>query len=269
VASIGIFDSGVGGLTVFRALRDALPAEDVVYLGDTARVPYGTKSAETVIRYSRQIASFLLGQEPEMKYLLIACNTASAYALDVLRQEVQLPVMGVVRPGAEVAAAATRGKVGVIGTLGTVTSGAYHRALHAIDPSLAVFGQPCPLLVPLAEEGWTDHPVTAQVARHYLAELRVQSGDLDTIILGCTHYPLLKTTLAAEAEVVFGHPVLLVDSAEAVSAAVARDLAALGLLQPGGTRGRDLFFFTDVNRFAEVASRFLGRQIQAPQIADL
>jgi glutamate racemase len=266
LAAIGIFDSGVGGLTVFRALRTVLPTEDIIYLGDTARVPYGTKSGSTVVRYSLQIARFLL--ERRIKYLLVACNTASAYAMEALAEEVPVPLMGVVGPGAAMAAAATaEGKIGVIGTLGTISSGAYHRALHAIDPALTVFGQPCPLLVPLAEEGWVDHPVTFQVARHYLAELRLQSGDLDTIVLGCTHYPLLKGTLAAEAEVVFGHPVQLIDSAVAVSEAVKRDLGQRGLLDSAG--GADQLFFTDVSRFSEVAGRFLGREIPRPEIADI
>jgi glutamate racemase len=267
LTAIGIFDSGVGGLTVFRALRAVLPAEDIVYLGDTARVPYGTKSGNTVVRYSLQIARFLM--QRRIKYLLVACNTASAFAMDALAEEVPVPLMGVVEPGAAMAASVTSGgKVGVIGTLGTIDSGAYHRALHAIDPALTVFGQPCPLLVPLAEEGWVDHPVTYQVARHYLTELRLQSGDLDTIVLGCTHYPLLKETLAAEAAVVFGHPVQLVDSATAVSEAVKRDMERRGLIAGPGS-GTDRFFFTDVSRFSEIAGRFLGRQIPRPEIADI
>lgn len=221
-----------------------------------------------MVRYSRQIASFLLARE--VKYLVVACNTASAAALDVLVDEAPVPVMGVVEPGARAAARSTEmGKIGVIGTLGTVASGAYHRALHAIEPALAVFGQPCPLLVPLAEEGWTDHPVTFQVARHYLAELRVTSGDLDTIVLGCTHYPLLKRTLAEVAEHVFQHPVTLVDSAEAVSNAVRDDLCQRDLLAPPGEASDDSYFFTDVNRFAEVAGRFLGRRIARAELADL
>lgn len=265
---MGIFDSGVGGLTVFRALREALPHEDIIYLGDTARVPYGTKSENTVVRYSLQIANFLLAKD--IKYMVVACNTASAYAIEALRQEVPVPLMGVVEPGARMAAkSTTSGKIGIIGTLGTVTSGAYHRALHAIDSTLAVFGQPCPLLVPLAEEGWLEHPVTSQVARHYLTELRLSSGDLDTIVLGCTHYPLLKATLNREAEAVFGHPVQLVDSATAVSQSVDQDLRQKGLLGSSSDMGIDSFFFTDVSRFKEIAVRFLGKVISSVQLADL
>jgi glutamate racemase len=267
-AAIGIFDSGIGGLTVVRALRRALPHESIVYLGDTARVPYGMKSADTVIRYSLQIVSFLLRRE--IKYLVVACNTATAYALDALQAEAPVPVMGVVEPGARVAAASTTaGAIGVIGTLGTISSGAYHRALQAENSALSVFGQPCPLLVPLVEEGWIEHPVTAQVARHYLRELRLQSGDLDTIVLGCTHYPLLHDVLGREAARVFGHDVTLVDSATAVSSAVASDMQARGLLRPPDEAPEERYFLTDVSRFSEIGAHFLGRAILHPQLADI
>ena len=270
--AIGVFDSGLGGLTVVRALREALPGEHLVYLGDTARVPYGTKSGDTVVRYSLQIASFLLDQG--IKYLLVACNTASAHALDALHRQVPVPVMGVVEPGAQVAVETTRsGQVGVIGTQGTIESGAYHNAIHSRSGAISVFGQACGLLVPLAEEGWLDHPVTEQVASHYLTELRTSSGDLDTIVLGCTHYPLLKPLLARQAERIFGHPVELVDSAEAVSRAVADDLARRGLLRtataPDADRGTIRLFFTDVCRFGEVARRFMGEDVPQPEQADL
>ena len=246
----------------------AMPGEDILYLGDTARVPYGTKSANTVIRYSLQTSQFLLDRG--VKYLVVACNTASAQAMEALQREIPVPVMGVVKPGARAAAASTQcGKVGVIGTLGTVESGAYHRAIHEINPSLTVFGEPCPLLVPLAEEGWVDHSVTHQVARHYLTELRLCSGDLDTIVLGCTHYPLLRETLSREAEEIFGHPVSLIDSADAVSADVAEDLQRRGLRREGGAPGSIEFFFTDVSRFSEVAARFMGRDIPEPRHADI
>ncbi len=265
---IGIFDSGVGGLSVLQALRQALPGEHLIYLGDTARVPYGTKSAATVIRYSLQISQFLLDRG--IKYLVVACNTASAHSLDALDEGLPVPCMGVVAPGAQVAAELTQtGQVGVIGTQGTVESGAYHQAIHAIKPDIPVFGQPCPLLVPLAEEGWLDHPVTEQVAHHYLTQLRTISGDLDTIVLGCTHYPLLKPVLARVAEQVFGHPVTLVDSADAVSQSVAEDLDRRGLLNEPGSAGSLQLYFTDVCRFEEVATHFMGRGIPTPIHADL
>ena len=267
-APLGVFDSGLGGLTVVAELSRALPDEQIYYLGDTARVPYGTKSAATVIRYSIQIADFLTVHS--IKYLVVACNTASAHALGALQQHVTIPVMGVVEPGAALAASRTKaGEIGVIGTLGTIGSGAYRAALQRHRPDLIVFSQPCPLLVPLAEEGWSDHPVTAEIARHYLGELRHQ-GDLDTIVLGCTHYPLLTRTLADAASTVFGHPVDLIDSASAVARAVADDLGQRQLLAPPGNRtGADRFFVTDDSRFDELAPRFLGSRPARAEHADL
>jgi glutamate racemase len=264
---IGVFDSGLGGLTVASALERVLPDEQIIYLGDTARVPYGTKSAETVIRYALQVGRFLLRYR--VKYLVVACNTASAHAIGALRQRLPVPLMGVVEPGAALAAQRSQtGALGVLGTLGTVASRAYEVAVQRRRPELAVFSQACPLLVPLAEEGWLAHPVTHQVVRHYLLELRSQMGDIDTLVLGCTHYPLLKDTIAAQAHDVFAREISLVDSAEAVANAVAADLAARSLasdVRPG----EDRFFFSDVNRFAEVAARFLGRAIPVPEHADL
>jgi glutamate racemase len=253
-------------LTVVAALQRALPHESIVYLGDTARVPYGTKSAATVIRYSLQIADFLTARGA--KYLVAACNTASAHALDALADHLTIPVQGVVDPGARQAAGLTRlSRIGVIGTLGTVASGAYPRALHAMRPGLAVFSEACPLLVPLAEEGWHDHPVTAAVADHYLGQLLQQGGDLDAIVLGCTHYPLLRSALEASAERTFGHPVTLVDSASAVAAAVQRDLTRRGLRGSGPPVTQ--LFVTDESRFAELAPRFLGQPAPPVEHADL
>src|SRR4051812_4127255 len=201
---IGVFDSGIGGLTVVRELMRQLPQESVVYFGDTARVPYGPKSPDTVRRYSREIASFLLKQQA--KAIVIACNTATAHALSVLREEFSVPVIGVVEPGARAAARATSGgRIGVIGTAGTVASGAYDRAIRAILPDARVVTKACPLLVPLVEEGWIDHPVTAQVAREYLAPL--MDEQIDTLVLGCTHYPLLKDVLCRA----LGRGVTLID----------------------------------------------------------
>ena len=182
-APIGVFDSGLGGLTVVRALSRDLPLEQIVYLGDTARLPYGTKSAATVVRYALQSADVLLRHG--IKYLVVACNTASAHALPTLRERLPIPVLGVVEPGARLAAEVTgTGQVGVLGTLGMVASAAYPRAMQQIRPELAVFGQACPLLVPLAEEGWLHHPVTRQVVAHYLAELQAQAGPVETLVWG-------------------------------------------------------------------------------------
>ena len=244
MGAIGVFDSGVGGLTVLAAIRRRLPGASTVYLGDTARVPYGSKSPEVVIRYSRNNARFLL--QHDLSLLVVACNTATAHALPTLQAELPVPVIGVVEAGARAAAARTvSGKVGVIGTAGTIASGAYQRAIAAHAPALDVVARACPLLVPLAEEGWTDGDVPRAVAERYLGELR---GTIDTLVLGCTHYPLLRSTLA---EVLPG--VALVDSAEAVAAAVADAYPA-----PSGPV-RHRLFVTDVPaRFPEVAARFLG-----------
>lgn len=255
---IGVFDSGVGGLTVFHALESALPGEAFVYLGDTARVPYGTKSAETVIRYAVEAAHFL--RKHEIKMLVVACNTASAVAMDAVAQEAGVPALGVILPGARRAAQRSRsGKIGVIGTRGTIGSEAYPRAIRALRPEAHVMSRPCPLFVPLAEEGWTDNDVARQVAEAYLGPFR--EDRVDTLVLGCTHYPLLRGVIA----VVMGEDVQLVDSAESVAAEVADwldrqpDLAA-----PSGARAHDgsRFFVTDVpTPFAAVAERFLGRPV--------
>jgi glutamate racemase len=221
---IGIFDSGIGGLTVLAALQRRLPGERYVYLGDTARLPYGTKSAETVIRYALRAAAFL-GRRG-IKMLVVACNTASAAALPALEEAMTVPVVGVVVPGARAAVASRARKVGVIGTESTVASGAYPHALHALDPNVEVVARACPLFVPLVEEGWFDHPVTRAVAYEYLEPFA--AGQVDTLILGCTHYPLLR---AAIAEAV-GTGVRLVDSAEAVAGEVAEIVGGGGIASP-------------------------------------
>ena len=191
-APVGVFDSGVGGLTVAREIMRNLPSEKIVYFGDTARVPYGSKSKETVIRYSRQIIRFLL--EQQVKAIVVACNTASAFALDAVKDELDIPIIGVIEAGARVAAAETRNKrVGVIGTVGTVGSGIHEAYLKKLDPKIQVVGKACPLFVPLVEEGWLHDPVTVEVASRYLKEL--QEKEIDTLILGCTHYPLLRSTI--------------------------------------------------------------------------
>jgi len=191
-APIGVFDSGVGGLTVAREIMNNLPMERVVYFGDTARVPYGSKSKETILRYSRQIIRFL--QTQQVKAIVVACNTASALALDEIEQELEIPIVGVVKPGAKVAAAATvNKKIGVIATESTIQSGLYIDYICAIDPQINVIGKACPLFVPLVEEGWREDPVTNEIAGRYLADLKEE--DIDSLILGCTHYPLLSTVI--------------------------------------------------------------------------
>jgi len=205
-APIGVFDSGVGGLTVAREIMKNLPMERVVYFGDTARVPYGSKSKETILRYSRQIIRFL--QTQQVKAIVVACNTASALALDEIEKELEMPIVGVVKPGARVAATSTTNKkIGVIATESTIQSGLYKDYICAIDPDINVIGKACPLFVPLVEEGWREDPVTDEVARRYLNDLKEK--DIDSLILGCTHYPLLSTTIGR----VMGEKVRLVNPA--------------------------------------------------------
>lgn len=215
IDAIGVFDSGVGGLTVVSALRRRLPGESILYLGDTARLPYGSKSPDTVTRYTRRNIEFLT--ERGVKAVVVACNTASALALPNLDMH-EVPTFGVIEPGARKAAAVSKGRVGVIATEATVRSDAYPKALRAIRPDLEILSRPCPLFVPLVEEGWHDDPVTEEVARRYLKPL-LEAG-IDTLVLGCTHYPLLVPVLQRVA----GPDVTLVDSAEVVAEMVAGGL---------------------------------------------
>ncbi|HVK74988.1 MAG TPA: glutamate racemase [Kofleriaceae bacterium] len=264
---IGVFDSGAGGLTVVHALRARLPGEDVVYLGDTARVPYGSKSARTVERYSLTCQQFLLDRG--VKLVLIACNTASAHALPALRTASPVPVIGAVEPGADAAVAATRNRhVGVIGTLGTIRSGAYERALAARAADIVITTHPCPLFVPLAEEGWTDDEVARAVARRYLRDLFARDPDIDTLVLGCTHYPLLRGVIRATAHELAGHDVVIVDSATAMAEAAAGALQARDEPRPNGP-GRLGCFATDISRLDELAPRFLGEPMTAFELVDL
>jgi glutamate racemase len=253
---IGVFDSGVGGLTVVAALRRRLPAESILYLGDTARLPYGSKSPETVTRYTRRNIEFLVGRG--VKAVVIACNTASALALEHLHLAPGMPLWGVIEPGARAAAAVSRGRVGVIATEATVRSDAYPQALRRLRPDLSVVSRACPLFVPLVEEGWHDDEVTARVAERYLAPLL--EADIDTLVLGCTHYPLLKSVLAR----IVGPAVTLVDSAEAVAEVVAQGLTQAGLALPshegreGGAATQHLCVTDAGLSFQAVAGRILG-----------
>lgn len=254
---IGIFDSGVGGLTVLRAVRDRLPHESVIYLGDTARVPYGTKSPATIERYAVEDASFLV--EKGVKMLLVACNTASAMARERLRAEFQIPLLSVLGPGARMAARVTRnGRIGVIATEATIESGAYARAIEDAsgDKQVEIFARACPLFVPLVEEGETDSAITRLVAEQYLAPLRAQ--EIDTLVLGCTHYPLLKRVIGET----MGSTVTLVDSAAATAEETAHVLAQHGLLNqvPGASSSE--FYVTDAaRRFHRIAEKILGEPL--------
>jgi glutamate racemase len=254
---IGVFDSGLGGLTVLRALRDRLPAEDLVYFGDTARVPYGTKGAGTVQAFAWQDARFLLGFG--VKMVVVACNTASAFALDDLAARLPVPVLGVIEPGVAMALERNRGgPIGVIGTRGTIASGRYQDLLAEAAPSTRILARPCPLFVSLVEEDLVDHPLTEMACAEYLTELR--DAEVDTLILGCTHYPLLKSAIGR----FMGPHVRLVDSAEVLAAAAQALLSARGLLRGGrdDAGGRLDFYLSDLPwTFAEVGARFMGRPI--------
>jgi len=262
-APLGVFDSGIGGLTVAHAIFARLPGESVVYFGDTARVPYGPKSPETVRRYSGEILQYLL--QRGVKMVVVACNTSTAHALDDLRRRSPVPVIGVIEPGAKAAVAATRsGRIGVIGTAGTIASGAYERAIKARRPDAIVISQACPLFVPLIEEGWFDHPATELIAREYLEPLL--ASEVDVLVLGCTHYPLLKPLL----ERVLGPGVRLIDSAEETAAEVARELAASGLAADTAQQVTHQFVVSDDEpHFRAISERFLGERIQSVEIKQM
>lgn len=255
-APIGIFDSGVGGLTVAQQLMQAVPHEHIIYFGDTARYPYGTKSAEIVRRYAIEDAQFLV--DKGVKMLVVACNTVASTAMDTLRQRFDLPMVGVIEPGARRAAEQTRNrKIGVIGTEATIASGAYTRALRRRLRDVEVYTRACPLFVPLAEEGWVDNDIAERTASAYLDSLR-RSG-IDTLLLGCTHYPLLAGVIGR----VMGERVALVDSARTTAVAVAGLLAERGLARRRG-EGSISFFVSDVpDRFIKVGSRFMGQKVES------
>lgn len=254
---IGIFDSGIGGLTVVRQIHRVLPNESLIYLGDTARVPYGTKSPSTVIRFACEDTQFLLQQN--VKAVVVACNTASAWALPALEQKFDVPIFGVIVPGACAALERSkRQRIGVIGTSATIRSHAYTKAILARCDTAQVFARACPLLVPLVEEGWVDHPVTGRVLREYLQPLLRER--IDALVLGCTHYPLLKNAIRS----VTNGKIALIDSAESCAAYVKERLAALKLLSANRRRrGTIQPFVTDeVERFDELAARFLGHKTE-------
>ncbi len=252
---IGVFDSGIGGLTVVHALTTHLPHENVVYFGDTARVPYGPKSPHVVREYAAQDVDFLVSKN--VKMVVIACNTVSSVALDVVQKRAKVPVVGVIFPGASAAVAGSRKKrVGIIGTRATVNSNAYTHAIRQLDPDVQVFAQECPLFVPLAEEGWIDHPVTHQVAKEYLFPLKLEH--IDTLILGCTHYPILHNAIRGAVD----EHVVLIDSGEAAAREVARVLDEHGLRNPSPHAPHLQFFVSDIPaRFSEVGERFLGKKL--------
>jgi glutamate racemase len=260
---IGLFDSGVGGLTVLREVMRQLPNESTLYFGDTARVPYGSKSRDVITRFSLEITQFLL--QEKVKMMVVACNTASAFALPVLRSRFDVPIVGVIEPGAHAALAATQsGRVGVIGTEGTIESQAYSEAIRREKADISIFGQACPLIVPLVEEGWMDKPVALEIVKEYLTPLL--SKNIDTLVLGCTHYPLLKDLLSRVA----GPQVRLIDSAEETARTVGRELKSLKLEVPSKTPVLRRFFVSDApDKFEKIGARFLGQSLPGVKRIDI
>lgn len=262
-APIGVFDSGVGGLTVAREIMRQLPEERIVYFGDTARVPYGSKSKETIIRYSRQIIHFL--ESKGVKAIVVACNTASAFALETLRPELNIPIIGVVKPGAKVAAEATQnGRIGVIGTEGTIGSQIYTETIRQHNPKAVVLGKACPLFVPLVEEGWLKDSVTLEVARRYLESFR--ESDIDTLILGCTHYPLLRSTIGS----IMGETVKLVNPAYETAQELKRLLAEYQMINDGSMiheAPKYQFYVSDAaEKFKDFANSILPCEIEEARL---
>lgn len=253
-APIGVFDSGIGGLTVVREIMRQIPNETIVYFGDTARVPYGSKSKKTIITYSRQIVKFL--QTKEVKAIVIACNTASAFALETIEEEISIPVIGVVKPGAKAAAEITKnGNIGIIATEGTINSGIYNTYLSGINPNVKVYGKACPLFVPLVEEGWLEDPVTIEVAKRYISEL--QGYDIDTLVLGCTHYPLIRHVLGD----ILGDKVSLVNPAYETAISLRQVLKHHGL-ESAEPVGDHKFFVSDgAEKFQKFANTILPCEV--------
>ncbi len=265
---LGVFDSGLGGLTVVREITAALPHERVLYLGDTARVPYGTRSPETVVRYARSVRTDALDQHG-IKALVVACNTVSAVALDMLRIELDMPVLGVIEPGARAAVRASEsGRIAVIATNGTVQSFAYPRAVSSVDSKTEVRQQAAPLLVPLVEEGWLDGEVPELVIRRYLEPLLANTS-IDALVLGCTHYPLLEERIALEAERICGRRIAVVDSGVATAAELSHMLSTRGLLRTRGDGDVELLVTDRPRTFAELTQRFLGGEEREAHVIDL
>jgi glutamate racemase len=260
---IGIFDSGIGGLTVVKKIESYLPQECNIYFGDTARVPYGTKSNSTVIEYAVQDAQFLINKN--VKLVVVACNTASSVAMTVLQEKFNIPIIGMIEPGAKMALEKTsNGKIGVIGTYATINNNAYANMIKSMDTNAKVYEKACPLFVPLAEEGWTDHKATYAVAEEYLGELK--ECKIDTLILGCTHYPILTNVI----QKVMGDHITLIDSGTAAAKEVEIYLKNNNMKNKDEKNGNDEFYVSDVpTKFIEVAERFLGRKIDHIKKIDL
>jgi glutamate racemase len=252
---IGIFDSGLGGLTVMAEVIKLLPHEDIIYFGDTARVPYGSKSQEVVEIFSMQIAEFL--KKKKVKLIVVACNTASAFALNHLRNKLDIPVIGVIDPGAKTAVSTTKNRrIGIIGTHGTIKSKSYEKAINKIDNKNAIYSQSCPLFVPLVEEGWLNGKITEEIAKKYLKNFK--TNKIDTLILGCTHYPLLKNTIAG----IVGKGVKLVDSARSTAIETVEALGEYNFENCKKTNGSYQFYVSDSpEKFEKIGRMFLGKKL--------
>jgi len=260
---VGVFDSGIGGLTVVKKIISLLPKENIVYFGDTARVPYGSKSNSTVIEYSIQDAKFLYNKN--VKIMVVACNTASSVALDELRNRFDIPIIGMIEPGALMAIESTRnGKIGVIGTSATINNKAYLNEIKHLDQKAIVYEKACPLFVPLAEEGWTDHKATYLIANEYLKELK--ELDIDTLVLGCTHYPILAKVI----QEVIGEKVKLIDSGIAAAKVVIKELDRANLHTNSNSLGLQDYYVSDIpQKFKEISQIFMGRNLEHIKKVDL
>jgi len=261
--AIGIFDSGIGGLTVAAEIFKILPNENVIYFGDTGRYPYGPRSPEIVRRFARQDVNFLL--EKGVKFIVIACNTASAAALDYIKKIYNIPMIGVIEPGASAAIASTKNRrVGVIGTTGTINSSSYTKALINFDSSLKITVKACPLFVPIVEEAYTDRPAAKMIAEDYLADFRTKN--IDTLILGCTHYPLMKKLIGS----IVGTDVKLIDSAESTAVAAKQALTEADLLNQKNSEGKKNFYVSDSpDKFKMIAKQFLGKRLSKVELIDI
>lgn len=272
-APIGVFDSGIGGLTVVRSLLEHLPHERFIYLGDTARVPYGGRSPQTILRYTQDAVAFL--QKHNVKMLVIACNTASAAAEQTLKASLKIPVLGVIGPSAAAACRASlEGEIGVLATRATVKMGAYEKAIKELQPLANTYSQACPLFVPLVEEGWSDKndEVASLVAKRYLLALQAKAPEIDTLVLGCTHYPLIAATIEMEAKSIFKKPIKIVSSGDAMAKAVELSLRTnqLSITRADNTSEKRLTcYVTDEAQVLEIGSQFLGQHLEKVQVVEL
>lgn len=260
---IGVFDSGIGGLTVVKRIASALPNENIIYFGDTARVPYGSKSNETVIEYSIQNSQFLINKN--VKAIVVACNTASSVAIPFLKKKFNVPIIEMIEPGAKYALRESKnGKIGVIGTRATISNQAYTKAILKINPAIEIYEKACPLFVPLVEEGWINHKATVTIVEEYLSEFKIVN--IDTLILGCTHYPLLANVILQ----VMNYNISLVDSGIAAAEVVRNEIERIGLISNSNSVGNHEFYVSDVPaKFKEVAELFFGRPINNVHKVDL